>query len=86
MNVLLDNNISPLVARAINILVEVEGERVVALRDEYAPDTSDTEWIGALGRRGSWVVIPGDVSITKRPAERAAWRSSGLVGFFFAPG
>jgi hypothetical protein len=85
VRVLLDNNISPLVARAINTLVEADGDRVVALRDEFPADAPDVQWIGELGRRGAWVVISGDVQITRRAAERAAWRSSGLVGFFFEP-
>lgn len=84
MKVLLDNNISPLVARAIDVLVRPEGDGVVALRDRFAPETPDVTWIKALGRE--WIVISGDVRITRRAAERAAWRSSGLVGFFLAPG
>lgn len=86
MRVLLDNNISPLVARAIHILVEGEGERVVALRDEFSEAAADVEWIEALGRQAGWIVISGDAKITERAAERAAWRSSNLIGFFFAPG
>jgi hypothetical protein len=31
-------------------------------------------------------VISGDSSITRRAAERNAWRQAGLVGFFLAPG
>jgi hypothetical protein len=58
---------------------------VVALRYEFPADAPDVQWIGELGRRGAWVVISGDVQITKRAAERAAWRSSGLIGFFLAP-
>lgn len=54
MRVLLDNNISPLVARAIHILVEAEGDRAAALRDEFPADAPDVQWIGELGRRGAW--------------------------------
>lgn len=85
MNVLLDNNISPLVARAINVIVEPDGHCVAALRDKFAQDTQDVDWIRALGREGRWLVISGDVHITKRAAERAAWGNSDLLGFFLAP-
>ena len=43
MKVLLDNNLSPKIAKALNELFYPEHE-VVALRDKFAGDTSDEEW------------------------------------------
>lgn len=86
MKALLDNNLSPLLARAIAILVEPSGHEVVALRDKYPANAKDEDWIVELGRQaGGWVVISGDIKIAKRPSEREAWRSSALIGFFLAP-
>lgn len=86
MKVLVDNNLSPLLARAIDILVGPEGHEIAALRAKFPADTKDSGWINALGREGGWIVISGDVRITRRPAERLAWHQSRLKGFFLAPG
>ena len=85
MNVLIDNNVSPRIARALNALFTPE-HQVIALRDRFAAETSDTEWISALSGAGRWVVISGDRRITKNKAEYRAFRNSRLIGFFLAPG
>jgi hypothetical protein len=59
---------------------------VIALRRKFAQNTADVVWIEALGKEGGWVVISGDANITRRGAERKAWRQTGLIGFFLAPG
>lgn len=86
MKVLIDNDLSPHIADAINALVAPHGHRVTALRRKFAENTEDVAWIEALGQEGGWIVISGDASITRRAAERSAWRQAGLVGFFLAPG
>lgn len=86
MKVLIDNDLSPHIAAAINALVEPHGHRVIALRSEFPSDTEDLFWIEALGREVGWTVVSGDANITRRVAERNAWRQAGLVGFFLAPG
>ena len=85
MKVMLDNNLSPLIASAINVLVQPHGHSIVALRHKFDPKTPDEDWIRILGNEREWSVISGDVKITKNPAERAAWRQTDLIGFFFAP-
>ena len=85
MNVLIDNNLSPKIARALNELFYPEHE-VVALRDKFSANTSDEEWISELSASGRWVVISGDRRITRNNAEYAAFRNSHLVGFFLARG
>jgi hypothetical protein len=82
---LVDNNMSPAIARALNTLFEPVHE-VVALRDKFNEKISDEEWIKALSAEGRWVVISADRRITRNKAEYAAFRNSRLIGFFLARG
>lgn len=84
MNVLIDNNVSPRIARALNALFTPE-HQITALRDRFAPEMPDKDWILALSGAGRWIVISGDRRITKNKAEYHAFRNSRLVGFFLAP-
>lgn len=84
MNVLIDNNVSPRIARALNALFTPE-HQIIALRDRFAPEMPDKDWILALSGAGRWIVISGDRRITKNKAEYHAFRNSRLVGFFLAP-
>lgn len=47
------------------------GLRVERHADHFAPDTSDEEWLGAIGRRG-WIAITHDARIRYKPNELAA--------------
>jgi hypothetical protein len=85
LKVLVDNNLSPLLAQAIDLLVSPAGHQVVALRARFSPDAPDAAWITSLGDEGGWTVLSGDVRITRRPAERVAWHQARLKGFFLAP-
>ena len=86
MRLFLDNCISSRVARCLHILVEQDGHEVVHLTDPFDPATPDIEWLGALGEDGDWVVVSGDLRISKNRHERQAWRESGLTAFFLAKG
>lgn len=86
MKLLVDNNLPPRLAKALNIIVEVDGHSVTALRELFPENTKDIEWIEELGNDGGWTVVSLDMRITKRPAEKLAWRRSKLKGFFLAPG
>jgi hypothetical protein len=85
LKVLVDNNLSPLLARAIHLLVAPDGDQVVALRQRFPANTPDEVWISALGVEGGWSVQSGDVRIARRPTEKLAWHQSRLKGFFLAP-
>lgn len=85
MKVLVDNNLSPLLAQAIHVLVAPDGDEVVALRHRFPANTPDEVWISALGIEGGWSVLSGDVHIARRPTEKLAWHQSRLKGFFLAP-
>jgi len=61
----------------------IQGNEIVHLRERFAEDCPDLEWIHALATDGDWVIVSGDLRITRNPVERAAWHESGLTAFFF---
>jgi hypothetical protein len=85
VKVLVDNNISPKIAKALDELFHPDHE-IVSLRSKFAANTSDEEWINALSIEGRWIVISGDRRIARNKAEYSAFRNSNLVGFFLARG
>ena len=85
MRVLVDENLSPAIARALAALFVGEHE-VVHIRDRFGPGVTDTEWITQLNREGRWVVISGDRRITRNKAEYSALRNSQMIGFFLSKG
>lgn len=80
MKLLVDNNLPPRVARALDLLF-VE-HQVVALRDKFPDHPSDEVWIAALDREGGWAALTRDLRIRTRPHERAAMDRSRIVFFF----
>ncbi len=86
MRFLLDNNLSPRLARALNELTRGSGHEVTALRERFPADTKDTQWIGRLAQEGDWAVVCGDRGILTNPIELKALRDSGLTIFFLARG
>lgn len=85
MRVLFDNNLPPRLARALNELFAGE-HHIIALRDKFAENIDDVDWIRQLGLEGTWVILSGDRRITRNRAERDAFRNSRLIGFFLAKG
>ena len=86
MRFFLDNNISHRLAAALIALddrVERGDWTVEHLRVRFNQQTEDVTWLEALGREGEWIVISGDIRISRNRAEKAAWRESGLTAFFF---
>lgn len=46
----------------------------------------DLVWIKMLAETGKdWLVITGDIRISRNKAERSAYRQAGLIGFALAP-
>ena len=80
---MLDHNLSPRLARCLHALF-VDDHRIVALRDKFANNASDLEWITALDAEGGWAVVTKDLHIRTRPHERAALDRSRIVYFFLA--
>ncbi|HBS29582.1 MAG TPA: hypothetical protein DEB06_09080 [Phycisphaerales bacterium] len=85
MKFFFDNCLSPRLATALNALVEPE-HSVVHLRDKFATPTPDTDWIVRLSEEGGWIIVSGDLRISKRPTEREVWRAAKLTTFFMADG
>ena len=80
MKLLLDNNLPPRRAKALDALFNKHV--IVALRDKFPADASDEQWISALDREGGWAVLTKDLRIRTRPHERAAMDRSRIVFFF----
>jgi hypothetical protein len=84
VKVVIDENLSPALAKALSALFVGEHE-VVHIREKFGPRVADAEWIARLSAEGRWIVISGDASITKRKAEQTVFRHSRLIGFFLSP-
>lgn len=85
MRFLLDNNLSPHLARALDRLSEPRGVRVYAIVDRFDASAEDAEWIGELAADGDWAIVSQD-RFAKGSLEKEALRSSGLVVFILARG
>lgn len=83
MKFLLDNNLPPPLARALNELSKREGHTVVHLSAKFRPDTPDLEWVEVLKAEGDWVVVSQD-QFKKSHLEKEAFRRAGLVVFCLA--
>lgn len=79
-----DHNLSPALAEALQPLFRDE-HAIIALKHKFNRTISDVDWIRALHAEGHWIVISGDLRITKTKAERSVFQASNLTGFFMAP-
>jgi hypothetical protein len=79
MRFMLDNNLSPRLARALNALTENDGDSVDHLRSRGLDAEPDEVYISELAKEGSWVVVTCDTSMARKPHEVKAWIDSGLV-------
>lgn len=83
MRFFLDNCLAPRHAQALQVLLPEH--EIVHLRARFRADTSDEEWLRALGAEGGWIVISGDSRIHRSRHLSKAWRSSRLTVFFLRP-
>ena len=84
MKYLIDHNLPPALARAIDELCHSDPHTEVhALKDLYPANTKDIDWITDLAQEKGWVIISQD-RFTKGDAEKAAVKRSGLTVFFLA--
>lgn len=83
MKFFVDNCLPARAARALNELVHPD-HSFIHIKDHpiLSQDATDIEWITHLGHEGGWVVLTKDSNITKRPAEKEAFKIAGLTGFF----
>jgi predicted nuclease of predicted toxin-antitoxin system len=77
-----DNNLSPKIAHALHCLAQPDHE-VIHLRDRFAANVADVDWLKALANEEGWAIISADTSIARNPHEAEAWRQSGHPIFFF---
>lgn len=85
MRFFLDNNLAPKLAKSLNALVEPD-HQVVHLKDRFAGNTADETWMSELASEPDWIIISGDIRISKNPHEVEAWRAAGHTTFFLKPG
>lgn len=85
MRFFLDNCLSPHHAAGLAGFARADGHEFLHLRDAFEPDTPDHVWIKELGDEGNWLILSGDLRITKSPLIRQAWIESELTAFFFSP-
>ena len=83
MKLLVDNNLSFALAHSLQPLFPEH--EIVALRDKFAQNTPDVDWIGALDKEGGWSALTGERRLKTRPHERLALDRSN-VDFFFLTG
>ncbi|MDO9294882.1 hypothetical protein [Bradyrhizobium sp.] len=80
MKLLVDNNLSFALAHSLQPLFPEH--EIVALRDKFAQNTPDVDWIGALNKEGGWSALTGERRLKTRPHERLALDRSNVVFFF----
>ncbi len=80
MKLLVDNNLSFTLAHSLQPLFPEH--EIVALRDKFAQNTPDVDWIGALNKEGGWSALTGERRLKTRPHERLALDRSNVVFFF----
>lgn len=86
MRFLLDHNLSPLLAQAIDALCGQQ-HTVTSLRSHFeVDDLDDEDWLAALGSEGTWVIVSQDVRILRSKKLQRAWLKAGLTTFFLEPG
>ena len=85
MKVVLDENLAPALARALDALFKGE-HKVIHLRERFGRGITDQQWIADLSQDSQWIVISGDRRITRNRAEYQAFRNSRLIGFFLSKG
>lgn len=84
MRIFFDNCIAVRFVDALRVLTRPEdGVDLVHLRGRFPEAIIDVDWIRTLGAEGGWIIVSGDLRITRSLPERAAWRESGLPAFFF---
>ena len=85
MKFFFDNNLAPKLAKCLHVLVEPE-HQVVHLKDKFAANTPDEIWMQALAAEEGWIIVSGDLRITKNPHEIKAWQAAGHTTFFLKRG
>lgn len=83
MKVLVDENLSPALARSLHALFNGD-HLIVHVREKFDAGISDIEWIEALNSEGRWAVLSGDRRITRNPQNTTHSEIRNLLDFFSA--
>lgn len=83
MKFLLDHNLPPALARALNELSAPYGHSVFHLTEKFASNSADLDWIKTLIEEGDWTIISQD-QFNKSDLEKEAFRRAGLTVFCLA--
>jgi len=86
VKILVDMNLSPRIARALNALSEGDYPQVIHLSEKFSRNAADTLWLAALGQEGDWTVVSADRRIPRSAHERRAWSEARLTCFFLESG
>lgn len=86
MRFFFDNCIAPAFAEAINALIKDESHQAIHLTQMFKANTPDIEWLEKLGHDKDWIIISGDLRITRRKHEADVWLQAGITTFFLAKG
>lgn len=90
MNFFIDYNLPPnwaavIAAASKGAFSSDQVGEVRYIRDRFAADTPDAEWLRTLGEERDWTVISGDAFRKKKGAERKVIREHGLSVFVLQP-
>jgi hypothetical protein len=86
LNFLLDENLPPALARALDALRHPGAQSVRTERDHVPGGTTETDWIPVVARAGGHVVVSGDRRMTTRKHELQALRTAKLTTFILSKG
>lgn len=79
MKLLLDENLSPRIAKALN---ELSGQHeVTSIREKFGNGVADLDWIEMLSKEGGWAIISKDRFTKQNGLEKEALKKSGLIVF-----
>ena len=84
MKIFFDNCTSPVLASTLHGFAASANHTAIHIKDPACGRrATDVEWIAMLASDTThrWVVVTGDIRLSKNKAERAAFRSAGLFGF-----
>lgn len=84
MKFFVDNNLPPALAKALHALGEPSDHSVAHLKEKFAADISDSEWLAALAQEGGWSIVTHDK--LNKGLEREVLRRAGLIVFFLDKG
>lgn len=83
MKILIDHNLSPRLAAALNAFFVEDGFNFYSLREKFSVDATDEEIFVKWRAAGGDLLISGDIRITKNRLQKKAFKESGLIGLFF---